>query len=145
KAQRSCAGKEVPAFGDEFAAAAQHRSREGQWPLVGTLRLDSGRQVVPTDADEGRRAVLPAHRTRQGGLWKRYEGVQAMPGGGGGWGKPPPFSQEGKLLVGPLRREVGLETLRRSIEHSRSAGCAPPSQVPPAPILGGRAWSPSRS
>src|SRR5207244_2002064 len=79
KAQGSCAGKELPAFGHEFAEAAQPYDRERQWTLVGTLRRDGG-----------------------------------------------------------------LETLRRSIEHSRSAGCAPPSQAPPAPILGGQAWSPSR-
>src|SRR5712671_1113673 len=52
---------------------------------------------------------------------------------------------EPRLSVAAVRRDVGLETLRRSIEHSRSVGCAPPPRAPPAPILGGRARSPNRS
>src|SRR5215467_7932834 len=52
---------------------------------------------------------------------------------------------ERRLGVAAVCRDVGLETLRRSIEHSRSAGYAPPPRAPPAPILGGRARSPNRS
>src|SRR5690242_21691434 len=44
---------------------------------------------------------------------------------------------ERRLGVAAVFRDVGLETLRRSIEHSRSVGYAPPPRAPLAPILGG--------
>src|SRR5262245_7697194 len=52
---------------------------------------------------------------------------------------------ERRLGLAAVGCDVGLEPLRRSIEHSRSAGCTPPPRAPPAPILGGRARSPHRS
>ena len=98
KAQRSCAGKELPAFGDEFAEAAQPYDRERQWTLVGTLRLDGCREVVrraivPSDSDEERRAVLPPRRALQGGFCKRQEAVKATPGVEHEEAKAPAFGQ----------------------------------------------------